>query len=51
MIISGIASLDQIKSYYLRAASIIPGFKERRESTGQWQKEIDDAGQDLPSLL
>ena len=51
VIISGIASLDQIKSYYLRAASIIPGFKERRESTGQWQKEIDDAGQDLPSLL
>jgi tubulin-like protein CetZ len=51
VIISGIASLDQIKSYYLRAANIIPGFQERRESTGQWQKEIDDAGQDLPSLL
>jgi tubulin-like protein CetZ len=51
VIISGIASLDQVRSYYLRAANIIPGFQERRESTGQWQKEIDDAGQDLPSLL
>ena len=51
VIISGIAGLEQIKSYYLRAANIVPGFKERRESTGQWQKEIDDAGQDLPSLL
>lgn len=51
VIVSGIASLDQIKSYYLRAVNIIPGFQERRESTGQWQKEIDDAGRDLPSLL
>ena len=51
VVISGISNLDKIKGYYKRAALIIPGFHRQQDETEQKLKEIDDAGQDLPSLL
>ncbi len=51
VVVSGITDLEQIRSYYLRAATVIPGARERRAAAEQSLKEIGDAGADLPSLL
>ena len=51
VVISGISNLDKIKGYYKRTGLIIPGFHRQQDEIKQKLKEIDDAGQDLPSLL
>jgi len=51
LILSELNTVDKVKDYYSKSAGFISEIKQRQEEVKGKLKEIEDASQDIPSLL